>query len=73
MYLNIQNVDNHAETALIASLRNGHIDIAELLIDAGADVDIETEGPFKLSALSIAQAKSFDHIVSKILKVKHCR
>lgn len=71
MYLNIQNADNHGETALISSLRTGHIDIAELLIDAGADVNMVTKGSFKLSALTLAQTKGFDTIVSKIQKVKY--
>lgn len=68
MYLDIQKDNNAGESALITSLMTNHIDIAELLINAGSNTDIVTDGPFKLSALTLAQLKGLDFIVSKLKK-----
>lgn len=66
--INLVHKDNDGDSALMFALAQGHTNIARLLIDSGADINIRNK--FGITALMIAVAEGNEEITQKLLDKK---
>jgi ankyrin repeat protein len=66
----LQCQDSHGFTPIYTACLLGHVEIIEILLEAGADVTISDLGG--LTPLHIAAEKGYDAAVSVLLRCKKC-